>query len=63
MVWYRARSMSGGKVAMWLISFSILLATAAVLVVVGLAGIPGEWIGLIIACGFAASAFALGYYE
>jgi hypothetical protein len=48
---------------MWVISGGIVVATVAVLAGPGYDGIPGQWIGLLVAVAFASIAFALGYYE
>ena len=48
---------------MWIISGAITVALVAVLVVDGFDGVPWGWWGLIIGCGLAATAFALGFYE
>jgi hypothetical protein len=48
---------------MWVISGFIATATVAVLAGPGLAGVPGHWLGLSIACLFSAIAFGLGFYE
>jgi hypothetical protein len=48
---------------MWVISGGIATATVAVLAGPGLSGVPGEWVGLAIACLFSGIAFALGFYE
>jgi hypothetical protein len=55
--------MSGGKLAMWVIGGGILTALVSVLIVVGLDGVPGEWVGVAVALVFAAIAFLLGNYE
>jgi hypothetical protein len=55
--------MSGGKAAMWTISGFIVVCTAVVLLAVGVSGMPGTWVGLIMAALFAVIAFALGYWE
>jgi uncharacterized membrane protein len=48
---------------MWLISGGIVVATLAVLAGPGYDGVPGHWIGLVVAAAFASIAFALGFYE
>ncbi|HWH65080.1 MAG TPA: hypothetical protein VNS99_03220 [Gaiellales bacterium] len=55
--------MSAGRFFMWLISGGIVVATLAVLAGPGYNGIPGQWIGLLVAVSFASIAFGLGYYE
>jgi hypothetical protein len=55
--------MSGGKLSMWVICGGILLSLATVLVVAGLDGVPGHWLGVAVALVFAAIAFLLGNYE
>jgi hypothetical protein len=48
---------------MWIIAGGILAAMVIVLGVDGLSGIPGEWVGVIVAAILASAAFALGYAE
>jgi hypothetical protein len=48
---------------MWVISGGIVLGTISVLAGPGLEGVPGEWVGLVVAATFAVVAFALGFYE
>ena len=55
--------MSAGRFFMWLISGGIVVATLAVLAGPGYSGVPGQWIGLLVAVSFASIAFGLGYYE
>ncbi len=55
--------MSAGRAAMWLISGMIVVAMLAVLIGPGYNGLPGQWIGLVVAAAFASIAFALGFYE
>jgi hypothetical protein len=40
-----------------------VVATLAVLAGPGYSGVPGQWIGLLVAVSFASIAFGLGYYE
>jgi hypothetical protein len=56
-------AMSAGRIAMWLISGLIVVATVAVLAGPGYDGVPGHWIGLVVAASFVAISFALGLYE
>ena len=49
--------MSAGRAAMWVISGGIVVATVAVLAGPGYDGIPGHWIGLLVAVAFASIAF------
>jgi hypothetical protein len=48
---------------MWLISGMVVVATLGVLIGPGYDGVPGHWIGLLVAAAFASTAFALGFYE
>ncbi len=48
---------------MWLISGMILVATVAVLLGPGYNGVPGHWVGLVVAASFIAISFALGLFE
>ena len=48
---------------MWTISGFIVVCTAVVLLAVGVSGMPGAWIGLVMAILFAGISFALGYWE
>jgi hypothetical protein len=48
---------------MWLISTLVTVATVAVLLGPGYDGVPGRWIGLVVAASFAAVSFGLGFYE
>ncbi|HEY0389026.1 MAG TPA: hypothetical protein VGC71_11340 [Gaiellales bacterium] len=55
--------MSAGRIAMWLISGLVVVATIGVLAGPGYDGVPGHWIGLVVAASFAVISFSLGYYE
>jgi hypothetical protein len=55
--------MSAGRIAMWLISGLIVVATVAVLAGPGYDGVPGHWLGLAVATSFVVISFALGLYE
>lgn len=48
---------------MWVIAGGILASLVTTLIVAGLEGVPGEWIGVAVALLFAGIAFALGNYE
>jgi hypothetical protein len=48
---------------MWIISAGIVTAIVVVLGVDGLSGVPGEWVGIVVAAILASAAFALGYAE
>jgi hypothetical protein len=48
---------------MWIIAGGIATALVVVLGVDGLSGVPGEWVGVIVAAILASAAFALGYAE
>jgi hypothetical protein len=54
---------SGGKLAMWVIGGSIVLASIVALALLGIGGYPWGWTGLIVAAILAAVAFALGEWE
>jgi hypothetical protein len=56
-------AMSAGRIAMWLISGLIVVAVVAVLAGPGYDGVPGHWVGLVVAASFVAISFALGLYE
>jgi hypothetical protein len=56
-------AMSAGRIAMWLISGLVVVATVSVLAGPGYDGVPGHWIGLAVAASFAVISFGLGYYE
>jgi hypothetical protein len=55
--------MSAGRIFMWLISGLIVVATVAVLAGPGYDGVPGHWVGLLVATSFVVISFALGLYE
>jgi hypothetical protein len=48
---------------MWIIAGGIVSALVIVLGVDGVSGIPGEWVGVVVAAILASAAFALGYAE
>jgi hypothetical protein len=48
---------------MWIIAGGIATALVIVLGVDGLSGVPGEWVGVVIAAILASAAFALGFAE
>jgi hypothetical protein len=48
---------------MWIISGGIATALVIVLGADGLSGVPGEWVGVVVAAILASAAFALGYAE
>jgi len=55
---------SGGKLAMWIIGFGILIgAGSALLFAGGVDEFPWHWIGVIGALVLAGVAFAMGEYE
>jgi hypothetical protein len=54
---------SGGKLAMWVIGGSIVLASIVTLVLLGIDGYPWGWTGLIVAAILAIVAFVLGEWE
>jgi hypothetical protein len=54
---------SAGRAAMWIISGGIVLAVLVVLAVSGLDGVPGEWLGILVAAALAGVAFVLGYLD
>jgi hypothetical protein len=60
---YRARRMSAGRAAMWIIAGGIATALIVVLAVSGISGIPYEWWGLVTGAALASVAFGLGYVE
>ena len=64
--WYRHRPMgeiSGGKLAMWVIGGSIVLASIIAVAHLGIDGYPWGWTGLIVAAIMAVIAFTLGEWE
>jgi len=64
--WYRHPPMgeiSGGKLAMWVIGGSIVLASIITVAHLGIDGYPWGWTGLIVAAIMSVVAFALGEWE
>lgn len=54
---------SGGKLAMWVIGGSIVLASIITVAHLGIDGYPWGWTGLIVAAIMSVFAFALGEWE